>query len=87
MSTPVDALFFVNFATVLNKYLGLCLFCSKTFVFVCLFCFYRCLKTAIKRQIIVTVEEMQHIIIVLVDGEKCDSLLLIFQFIMPTSQI
>ncbi len=29
MSTPVDALFFVNFATVLNKYLGLCLFCSK----------------------------------------------------------
>ncbi len=29
MSTPVDALFFVNFATVLNKYLGLCLFSSK----------------------------------------------------------
>ncbi len=29
MSTPVDALFFVNCATVLNKYLGLCLFCSK----------------------------------------------------------
>ncbi len=29
MSTPVDALFFVNFATILNKYLGLCLFSSK----------------------------------------------------------
>ncbi len=29
MSTPVDALFFVNFATVLNKYLGFCLFSSK----------------------------------------------------------
>ncbi len=29
MSTPVDVLFFVNFATVLNKYLGLCLFSSK----------------------------------------------------------
>ncbi len=29
MSTPVDALFFINFAAVLNKYLGLCLFSSK----------------------------------------------------------
>ncbi len=29
MSTPVDALFFVNLATLLNKYLGLCLFSSK----------------------------------------------------------
>ncbi len=29
MSTPVDVLFFVNFATVLNKYMGLCLFSSK----------------------------------------------------------
>ncbi len=29
MSTPVDVPFFLNFATVLNKYLGLCLFSSK----------------------------------------------------------
>ncbi len=29
MSAPVAALFFVNLATVLNKYLGLCLFSSK----------------------------------------------------------
>ncbi len=29
MSTLIDVLFFVNFATVLNKYLGLCLFSSK----------------------------------------------------------
>ncbi len=29
VSTPVDASYFVNFATVLNKYLGLCLFSSK----------------------------------------------------------
>ncbi len=29
MSTPVNVLVFVNFATVLNKYLGLCLFSSK----------------------------------------------------------
>jgi len=29
MSTHVDALFFVNFATVLNKNLGLCFFSSK----------------------------------------------------------
>ncbi len=29
ISTLVDVLFFVNVATVLNKYLGLCLFSSK----------------------------------------------------------
>ncbi len=29
MSTPVDDLFFVNFASVLNKYLGLCGFLLK----------------------------------------------------------
>ncbi len=30
MSAPADVIFFVNLATVLNKYLGLCLFSSKT---------------------------------------------------------
>ncbi len=29
MSAPVDALFFSNLDTVLNKYLGLCLFSTK----------------------------------------------------------
>ncbi len=29
MSTPVNYLLFVNFATVLNKYMGLCFFSSK----------------------------------------------------------
>ncbi len=29
MSAPADVIFFVNLATVLNKYLGLCLFSSK----------------------------------------------------------
>ncbi len=29
MSAPSDVIFFVNLATVLNKYLGLCLFSSK----------------------------------------------------------
>ncbi len=29
MPTPVDALFFVNLVTVLNKYRGLCLFSSR----------------------------------------------------------
>ncbi len=29
MFAPAKALFFVNFATVLNKYLGLCLFSSE----------------------------------------------------------
>ncbi len=29
MSAPADVILFVNLATVLNKYLGLCLFSSK----------------------------------------------------------
>lgn len=31
MSEPIEALFHVNLATVSNKYLGLCLFSSKSF--------------------------------------------------------